>query len=158
MLGLLPPRACPVEGAIASRNPLINAVAFSGAFQAAPGDLIVGRFGWADLTTGTIANTRTNAAQRLGFVLMQRGTWQRVYFDKGTWHLRAGYAVTLEARGDFWAKFAGGAIPGNPVYASLVDGSAISGYAAGAELTPWTVSTFCGANGLSIISTWSNYT
>lgn len=157
-----PPLTCTVEGAFATRNPVVNATAFPGALQAAPGDLIMGRFGWADLGTGTVANVRTSAEQRLGFVELQAGTWQRVYSVKQpngrvVWFLRSGQPVTLAVRGDFWAKFAGGARAGDPVYASQVDGSAISGYAAGAELTPWAVETSCGANGLAIITTWASF-
>ncbi len=72
--------------------------------------------------------------------------------------LRPGLAATLCVRGDFWAQFAGGAIKGQPVYADLLDGAAVSGYAAGAELTPWSIVTSCDPGGLAIISTWSNYT
>ncbi len=145
----------PAEGAFASPNPRTQTLAGMGALVAASDGLSVGRFGWADISTGSAANARTNAEQRLGFVLPVIGTWQRVYTERGQRFIRPGLAVTLCNKGDFWAKFAGGAVRGQRVYANLLDGSAISGYDADAELTGWSVVTSCAPGQLAIISTWS---
>jgi hypothetical protein len=63
-------------------------------------------------------------------------TWQ--FYDASVqgWRIRKGLVVTLMAAGNFWTCFTAGAAAGNPVYASLTDGSAISGEVSGAELTP----------------------
>lgn len=146
------------EGDFASCNPRTQVLAGPDAVVAAePDGLIVGRFGWANLYTGLAQNTRLDPSERLGFVLPVCGDWQRVYLKLGTRILRPGMPATLCVRGDFWARFPDGAIIGQPVYASLVDGSAISGYAAGAELTPWTVALSCAPGQIAIISTWSKF-
>jgi len=154
------PRTPEFEGVFASNNPRIPLCAGAGALVCATGDLAVSRFGWADLAAGTVANTRTNAAQRLGWVFPQVGTWQRIYFDKvaKAWKLRAGLPVTVFVQGDFWVRFPGGAVVGNPVYALSVDGTPVSGYTAAGELTPWTVVAGCAPGELAIISTWSKFT
>jgi hypothetical protein len=122
---------------------------------------IQGRFGWLNPATGIANNTRETDADTLGVVIPLRSmnganggvvggprglagpqaasTWQ--YFDPtvGAWRIRRGLVVTLMRSGNFWLKFVGGAIVGSPVYASLVDGSAISGAMPNAERTPWLV-------------------
>lgn len=115
-------------------------VAGAGAFVAAQGGTIMGRFGWADPAANTVANARTSAAQLLGLVLPQCGKgWTWVYSDAGRWFIRQGLPVTLATGGNFWLRFAGGAYIGERVYADLLDGHAISGEAVGAEPTPWLV-------------------
>lgn len=145
----------PAPGAFASTNPRAVILAGVASFRAAePDGLAVGVFGWADPDTGLASNSRTNEGQLLGFVLPVYGVWVPL---RRTWtraYVRPGYQVTLCKSGDFWARFDAGAEPGSPVYASLVDGAAISGYAADAELTPWTVATAANPGGLAIITTY----
>jgi hypothetical protein len=171
MLNAAPLQACPFEGAFAYLPPIptrFNSLypvipgGYGGQIVAGPDGLIVARFGWADLTANTVANTRTNAAQRLGFVQPVWGTWQRAYWDAspandGTqaFFLRAGLPANVFARGGFWARFVDAAYALQPVYASLIDGSCISGEADDAEQTPWTVQSTCGPGELAIINTWS---
>jgi hypothetical protein len=59
----------------------------------------------------------------------------------------------LLTRGALWMRFAGGAWPGQTVYASIVDGSLFSGYADDAVPTAWTVQTQAAPGELAIIST-----
>lgn len=141
------------EGAFASANPRASLFAGLSAFRAGEDGLAVARFGWADVETGYADNARTAAHQLLGFVLpvVNGNTAMRVW--RGQRYIRPGVGVTLMSTGDYWARFAGGAIPGAQVYASLVDGTAISGEAAGAEPTPWFVVTLAAPGGLAIIST-----
>jgi hypothetical protein len=144
------------EGAFAGPNPRTTTLAGAGALRAAdPDGIAVGRFGWADKATGRAANERTNPEQLLGFVLPTIGGWQKVYVGLGRVYVRPGLEITMCSRGDFFARFAGGALAGQPVYASILDGSAICGQAPNAELTPWSVVTNCGPGELAIISTWS---
>lgn len=149
----------PFQGSFASCNPRTQVLAGAGALIAAdPDGLEVGVFAWADALTGRAANERTTPEQRLGFVLPICGDGRIVRVVRGVTWIRPGFAVTLCNKGDFYARFSGGAQRGQPVYASTVDGSAISGYAVGAELTPWSVITSCSPGGLAIISTWSKFT
>ena len=153
-----PFRGCPVEGAFASAD-IAGAQQllypnYPAALVADAAGAIVARFGWTD--AATVFNTRRSPSDVLGFVGSVYGTWQRVYADPTgkVWTARAGLPITLYQAGQFWARFASGAYGGDPVYASLVDGSAISGYAANAELTRWSVMTPCQPGELAIISTW----
>jgi hypothetical protein len=143
----------PAEGAFASRNP--RTVLLAGAYQfkaADPDGLIVGRFGFADYETAFAANARTKAAQRLAFVLPLANGYA-IRTRRGFIYARPGVAITLMQGGDFWARFAYGASAGQQVYASQVDGAAISGQADGAEPTQWFVVTDAQPGGLAIIST-----
>lgn len=121
--------------------------------------LAMGRFGWVD-RNGIARNTRTDIDDRLGIVVPQLGLltdWRRVFYSEimQAWKVREGLPVTLLANGSVWAKFANGARVKQPVYAKLLDGSALSGPNAGAELTPWSVGCDCEPGGLAIITTWS---
>ena len=147
------------EGAFAQPNPQyqLSNPPFpampGGPFAAAPGGVIQGRFGWADPTTGLVSNVPTTGAA-LGVVVPQRGTFARVYFDPTVkaWRIRQGLPATLCLGGPFWLRFQFGAVAGTPAYADSVDGHAVSGYAAGAVLTRWTVTTGCEPGGLAVIS------
>lgn len=144
------------EGSFASRNPRAVLLAGSSAFVAPePNGLAVARFAWADVETGIASNTRTSANQLLGFVLPVANGNTAVRVANGQRFLRPGVTVTLMQAGDFWVRFMTGAIAGQAVYASQVDGTAISGQADGAELTPWFVVNDAGPGGLAIISTTS---
>jgi hypothetical protein len=133
-----------------------------GSWSAPPGGTIQGRFGWANPSTGLVSNTRVSAEDQIGIVLplSARGgvigaghTWQ--FFDPAVqaFRIRQGLGVTLIASGPMWLRFAGGAYTGQPIYASLDDGHAISGSAANSELTPWKVASNAPGGGLAITST-----
>jgi hypothetical protein len=146
----------PAEGCFASRNPRAVVLAGSGILRAAdPDGLAVAVFGWANLDTGFASNSPVNDTDPLGFVLPTYGGWQRLRVSGRRVYLRPGIEATLCSRGDFYARFPSGASAGQPVYASTVDGTPISGYAADAQLTPWNVITDAGPGQLAIISTWS---
>ncbi len=173
MSTVAPLQCCVTEGAFAYGPPIpqrFNALypaingGVGGQLVAGDSGLIVGRFGWADINVNKVNNTRTDAAQRLGFVQPVGGTWQRAYWDVNpsgnppmAFFLRAGLPATVYARGAFWARFPGGAWAGQPVYALLVDGTCVSGEAADAELTPWFVNSPCAPGQLAIINSWSTY-
>jgi hypothetical protein len=155
-------------------NPVPSVLAGPGALRAAPGGTIQGRFGWANPATGLVSNTRITAEDQIGIVKPYRSasgadvvgfgwTWQ--YFDPtitplpfGGLVIRQGLNVNLIAAGPMWLRFVGGAYPGETVYASLTDGSAISGSAAGAEATRWVVSSNCSPGNLAIVSTTAFFT
>jgi hypothetical protein len=122
-------------------------------FKAADDGLAVARFAWADQNTGFAANTRTQPHQLLGFVLPVYNGAYSMRVSRGQRYIRPGLGVTLMKSADVWVRFYAGARAGQPVYASLVDGAAISGQADAAELTPWFVVTNTQPGGLAIIST-----
>jgi len=167
------------EGAPASCfNPYASLQAGAQALRAGPDGVIVGRFGFSEPASGLVSNALTSSTQRLGLVLPQWGTFQKLYCQDGTWILREGLSVVLESVGDFWVRFMGGAYPGQPVFASTLDGSAATGilgpqwtadsnvtadsvtYTAdggGWQLTQWTCCSFAPPGGLGLISTWQTF-
>lgn len=163
------------EGAFASpalfqngERRMPSAPAGAGAYVAPAGGTIQGRFGWGNVPAGTVNNTRLDASDQLGVVLpirVQSGAmvigwgWTWEFYDPTVkaFRIRQGIVVTLMAEGNFWVRFAGGAYTGEPVYASLVDGSAISGQTDNAELTPWTVCSNAGPGQLAMISTYAKF-
>lgn len=152
------------EGAFAyGVYPAASAPAGENGFVAGDGGVILGRFGWGDTGTGKVANARTLATQQLGITIPQfLNPRNRVYggFTPDgvpTLNLRQGKNMTLASIGAFWLRFAGGAFPGARVYANPLDGSAISGQTAGAELSPFTVCTQAAPGGLAIISSTAQF-
>lgn len=143
------------EGAFASRvigRSLETLAPFAsglGSFQAGPGGLLQGRFGFADAITGRVLNTAPVGPYSFGIVVPLQSvnyanggviggpvrfggpqaawTWQTYDRAAKAWRMREGIVVTLMPTGNFYLKFAGGANYGDTVYASTVDGSAISG-------------------------------
>jgi hypothetical protein len=146
-----------IQGGPASLNAQICLNIAGAAYRAPPGDVILSHFVWADPYTGTVANTRTQSYQILAFLPNAFGNWNTIYCQNGLRYLREGYGCVPLVRGDRWARFLSGAQPGNPVYASLVDGSCIAGYALNAELTQFTCITGCCPGGLAAISTWATF-
>lgn len=147
-------------------NPVPSILGGPVGLRSAPagGGVIEGRFGWSNPDTLLVSNTRTTAADQIGIVQPYRSrsgagvlgmnwTWQ--FWDPAVCALRIrqGLNVNLIAAGPMWLRFAGGAFAGDPVYASLIDGSAVSGSAANSELTRWVVSSNSGPGNLAIVST-----
>lgn len=141
-----------------------SAVSTAGGYVAQEGGTIAARFGWGNNAARTVANTRTGAQDQLGVVVpLASGygagvigfgrSWQ--FYDPlvRAFRIRQGLPVTLMAQGDFWLRFVGGAYTGSRVYASLVDGSAISGETDNAEQTPWLVCSNAPGGGLAMVST-----
>lgn len=129
--------------------PYASVLAGPGAWRAGDGGLLQGRFGWGNPTTGFVLNSQTNENDALGIVIplqsvnyMNGGviggparfggpaaasTWQTYDPRYKAFRMRQGIVATLMDRGNFYLRFAGGANYGNTVYASTLDGSAISG-------------------------------
>jgi hypothetical protein len=178
----------PYEGAFASRvlgynlevlAPYASALAGSGAFRAGVGGLLQGRFGWGT-AAGYALNTPTLPGDVLGVVIPLRSvnaanggvvggpaafggpvafwSWQTWDTAARAWRMRQGIVATLMPTGNFWLKFAGGANYGDTVYASLTDGSAISG--SGVEntvVTPFKVCSECNTGGLALVSSTAQF-
>lgn len=129
--------------------PFASVLAGAGAWRAGPGGLLQGRFGWGNPATNDVLNAPTTDQDSLGVVIplqsvnyMNGGvvggpvrfggpqaawTWQTYDPRFKAFRLRQGIVATLMSRGNFWLRFAGGANYGDTVYASTVNGSAISG-------------------------------
>jgi len=143
---------------------------------------VQGRFGWLNPASGLVNNTRIDSTDTLGVVIPLRSlnganggvvggprglagsqaSWTWEFWDwtvtpAGGLRIRPGLVVTMHTAGNFWLRFAGGALPGNSVYASLVDGSAVSGSAADCELTPWFVCSIAPPGQLAIVSTTAKF-
>lgn len=162
-------------------SPYRSCLAGPGGFRAGPGGLLQGRFAWGT-TAGLAFNEATGypyAPLVLGIVVPLRSvnaanggvvggpaafggpiaswswqTWDAYY---RAWRLREGIVATLMDAGAFFLKFAGGANYGNTVYASLTDGSAISGEVAGAVVTPFKVCSECNPGGLALVSSTAQF-
>lgn len=146
--------------------PFVSSLTGVSAWRAAPGGLLQGRFGFGDPATGLVTNTPTSDPYELGVVVplestnnangsviggparfggpWARWTWQTYDRTAKAWRMRAGIVATLMPQGNFYLRFAAGANYGDPVYASLTDGSAISGVASEAVQTAFKV---CGCGG-----------
>jgi hypothetical protein len=142
--------------------PFSSVLSGVGAWRAGPGGLLQGRFGWGNSATGLVLNSQTNPSDVFGVVIPLQSvnyanggvvggpakfggpqaawTWQTFDRQFNAWRMRSGIVATLANGGNFWLRFAGGANYGDTVYASTVDGSAISGDpGANAIATPWKV-------------------
>lgn len=174
-----------VEGAFASYNPRYQVNA---PLQAEPNGVALGRFAWADLHAKLAYSARQASDNLQGFVLPVPITgiwadWRYKYWynindptlntplnpppypggSQSAWILRGGMECSLAVRGDFWAKFEGGASPGQQVYANVADGTCLavdrnSGAVAGYEPTPFYVATEAGGGCLAVITSWSFFT
>lgn len=162
-----------IEGAFASFNPRFQILAGPYALVGEPNGVAIGRFGWADLNTGLVYSAQQAPENVLGFVyrpsldnqFWPTYDWRRTYWDctRLAWISRGGFELTLARRGDFWARFDGGAYVGQDVYANVLDGSCVAfnrgtGPVTGYVQTPWRTVREAAPGCLSIISSWSTFT
>jgi hypothetical protein len=175
--------SAPLAQNLELRAPFSSVTAGQGAARSSSPGTIQGRFGWLSSSTGLVSNTRLNASDVIGIVIPFRSlnganggvvggprglagpqaSWTWEFYDPtitpyGGLRVRPGLVVTLHNRGNFWLRFAGGALYGNAVYASLADGSAVSGPAANTELTPWLVCSQSPPGQLAAVSTQARFT
>lgn len=142
-----------LEGFFADGNPYAVQVGSPISFRAGANGLAVARFGWGDPESGLVDNVRSSAAQVLAYVFPVVNGNSAVRVCRGQRYARPGVGVTLMRSGNYVVRFPGGAQMGQPVYASSVDGTPISGVASDAEATIWQVVTDANAGGLAVIST-----
>lgn len=140
------------SGQFASRNPRVTLLAGPLLLQAWGDEGVeVGVFAWVDPDTGHVENVRRSSDHPIGFVLPV-ANFETIPRFWGV--IPPGYQITLATRGDFFTIFPNGATRGQQVYASIFDGTPISGETADAQITPWYVVTDAAPGGLAIISTW----
>lgn len=145
---------------------------------------VQGRFGWLNSASGLVNNTRVASDDVSGIVIPFRSlnganggvvggprnlagplnSWTWEFYDptvtpRGGLRVRPGLVVTLYGAGNFWLRFPAGAIYGQPVYASLVDGSAVSGSATmNTEATPFLVCSMARPGELAMVSSAAYFT
>lgn len=165
-----------------TRAPFASVTAGPGAPRSTAPGTIQGRFGWLNSASGLVTNTRLDSTDVRGIVIPFRSlnsanggvvggprslagpqaSWSWEFWDRSVvppvLRVRPGLVVTLHARGNFWLRFAAGALFGNSVYASLVDGQAVSGPAANTELTPFKVCSIAAPGDLAMVSSTAIFT
>lgn len=113
------PRAVPLAGSseVGSAAPA--------AFVAPAGGLIVGNFCWADSDLGVVSQSFVAGRQ---VCMLRRGNNTLIvnFLAPATYQLLQGLPADLFTYGDFWAKFAGGATPGQLVYADEGTGAPVA--------------------------------
>lgn len=123
-----------VEGDFASANPRASMLAGPAALVAGPLGVIVGRFGRANFANGAVTNADpgVGTSSATGFVARPGNTAQiTAWLGESSMIVYAGREITMHVRGDFWARFAAGATPGQKVFASYADGLPVAGTAGG---------------------------
>lgn len=165
------------------RAPFSSVTAGPGAPRSNSPGTLQGRFGWLNSPTGLVNNTRVASDDRIGVVIPLRSLnaanggvvggpralagaqasstwefWDPTATPAGGLRIRPGLVVTLHSAGNFWLRFSGGALYGDPVYASLADGSAFSGEVDDSELTPWFVCSNAYPGELAVVSTTASFT
>jgi hypothetical protein len=111
-----------VEGDFASTNPYHTVLAGEGALKVGADGVTIGVFAWADATTGLVSNKQAQNGV-LGFVRRDNTALISQYLAESSMRIPAGFIVTLYDKGDFWARFQGGAMIGQKVFASKNDGT-----------------------------------
>lgn len=133
-----------VEGDFASAGVYHSVLAGSQQLVAAAGGLIIGRFAWADPTTGLTGNVKADAGATpvLGFARRGENTAMiTTYLQEASMTVPKGFGVTIYDRGDFWAKTTTAATVGQAVFANDTTG-AISTGAAGSTVAGSTETNF----------------
>jgi hypothetical protein len=99
-------------------------------WQVGPGGLTVGRFAFADTTTGLVTRAHPGTSTvRVGFVHRYQPVLINGYLGQTGSDMYAGQEVDITDGGDFWARFAAAPTLGFKVFASLTDGTASTGAA-----------------------------
>lgn len=116
-----------IEGDFASANPRASMIAGEGALVAGPDGVVLGRFGFANNANGVVTSAAPAVTTfRTGFAARAQPALLTGWLEGAGMTLQGGLEVTLHVKGDFWARFAGGAVMGQSVFASYADGSALS--------------------------------
>ena len=122
-----------VEGDFASANNRASMLAGPGALVTGANGLTVGQFAW---NSGGVVSNTPGASQvlgQIGFVHREAQALITAYLGVSGLVIPAGFPCTLMITGDYWDRFAAGAVVGQKVYAYYADGSA---YAAATGTPP----------------------
>ena len=120
-----------VAGDFASTNPFASVLAGGGEFVAPASGILVGNFAWFG-PAGQVSQSYVSGYQ-IGFVGRNEQALITQFLGETSLLIPPGFPVIAFNGGDFWAKFEGGATPGQTVYADKTNGAPI---AAAAGSTP----------------------
>lgn len=129
-----------VEGAFASVSNTHNVLASTNQLVTGTTGVTVGRFAWADLSTGLTTNVKPATLTNYAIGFAGRGSNAAIIYDwlaAASMLIPKGYGVTLFDRGDFWAKTTTAATVGQAVFASDTTGEIATG-ATGATIADFT--------------------
>ena len=113
-----------VQGDFASVNPFASVLAGPGALVAPASGLTVGNFCWVG-PAGQVSQSYV-AGYQIGFLGRNEQALITNYLGEVSMVVPAGFMVNVFNSGDFWAKFPGGATPGQLVYADPNTGTPIA--------------------------------
>lgn len=100
------------------------------AWIAGAAGVIVGRFGFGNVTNGQVTNAHPGTSNpRVGFIHRYHPVVITSFLGASAMLLYGGQEVDLVDAGDFWCRFAAGGTVGQKVFASYADGSAVAGTA-----------------------------
>jgi hypothetical protein len=114
-----------VLGDFASTNPFASVLAASLQLVAPAGGLTVGNFAWVG-PAGQVSQSYV-AGYQIGFLLRNEQALVTQFLGETSLVVPAGFPITLMNGGDYWAKFAAGATPGQNVYADPNTGALVAG-------------------------------
>jgi len=120
-----------VDGAFASSNPRASMIALAGTMVAGALGVVIGKFAWA---LNGILTSAFQVGGEAGFIHNEQQALITAFLGQNSMTVPGGLPVTAMVAGDYWARFAGGATPGQKVYAAYADGTC----AAAATGTPTT--------------------
>ena len=131
------------------------------AWTVGPAGAIVGRFGFANLTTGQVTNAAPAVAanlQRIGFIHRDQPAIIQPFLGAAGLQLYAGQEIDIIDSGDVWTRFPNGGTVGQKVFASTTTGEAVGtaaagGTIAGAQETRWFLDSAVANGELGKIST-----
>lgn len=111
-------------GDFASTNPFASVLASGGQLVAPVGGVRVGSFVWIG-PAGQVSQSFV-AGYQIGFVGRNEQALITIFLGETSYLIPSGFMLNAFNGGDFWAQFAGGATPGQNVYADPNTGSPIS--------------------------------
>lgn len=136
-----------VAGDFAGANPRASILGGPGRFVSPVGGLTVGNIAWANQATGEVTQAYVAGAEP-GFLRRDNQAIIVNFLAPAVFMVQQGFPITLYNQGDFWGLFAGGATPGQKVYADAGTGALIAGGA-----NPPTVESFTASAGATLTGT-----
>lgn len=107
-------------------NPRVLTLGGPGQYVAPPSGLTVGNFCWVNPDTGDVSQSY-KAGYQVAFLKRGNNAVITAFLAPAVYSVYGGLPLDLFAQGDFWTAFAGGATPGDTVYADELTGAAVSG-------------------------------
>jgi len=132
-------------------NPRVITIGGPGEYVAPAGGLTVGNFCWVNPDTGAVSQSYV-AGWQLAFLKRGNNAVITAFLAPATYTVQTGLPLDLFAQGDFWTLFAGGATPGQQVYADEGTGAALSGPTNTASFTASIGASFTGVIASNVLT------